>query len=246
LSTFFGFSQGYALPDIGTVIRNVSKPNQSMSTVVALDAIVTNNYDYGINWHTKTFSFGADVYLNRSPASTVVTTDPVTLIQTITRTPIQTEGIEFTGEWKITSELKLSGTYSKMTQYTAIAAGLPLNVSITPASTNGQEPDKAVLRLDYSPIRRLTFDLSGQNYWREELNVGRTTAQTAVGAFYRDSGYELIDGSVTYDTKLAGIVSLGCANIGNTYHILFQNPASATTYYSVQGRKFLISDRITF
>jgi len=245
LSAYVGFSQGYDLPDIGTVIRNTTKPNQSLQTVAALSAILSDNYETGINWHNGVAALGADVYYNHSPATTLVVTDPTTLIQTISRTPVVREGMEFTGEWKITPEIKVSGTYSKMLAYTSNAPGLPVNVTITPSSTAGQEPDKAVLRLDWAPINRLSFGLVGQNYWFQEFNVGRVST-TGTSLYWRESGYAIVDGSVTYRTNKWGIFSVGVSNINNAFHILTQTGTSNTNYYSIQGRKFVFSNKITF
>src|SRR5262249_51367106 len=93
-STFIGFSQGYDLPDIGTVIRNTNKPGQSMSTVAELDPIKTDSYEAGANWRGLHGNFGFDVYYDRSPASTLVVTDPNTLLQSVSRDPQVRKGLE--------------------------------------------------------------------------------------------------------------------------------------------------------
>jgi iron complex outermembrane receptor protein len=240
-SAFVGFTQGYDLPDIGTVIRNTNKPNQSMNTVAEINPVLTDSYEAGVNWHGKKGSFGADIYYARSPASTLVVTDPTTLLQTVSRNPQDREGIEFTGAWKFSPEWKITGTFSHMLAYTSTAPGLPVNISITPGSTVGQDPDKAVLRLDWTPAKRVNVDLVGTHFWGMNLN-----ADKAASLHWITTPYTLINSSVTYRSDSFGSISLGCSNITNTFQIVNENGTSNTTYYAIQGRKFTISDTITF
>lgn len=240
-SAFVGFSQGYDLPDIGTVIRNTSKPNQSISTIAAIDAIKTSNYETGINWHGTQGSMGLDVYYARSPSTTTVVTDPNTQLQVVLRNPIERKGIEFSGEWKFTPTLRLSGTYSKMLAYTSSAPGFPVNLTITPASAIGQDPDKGVLRLDWIPVHRWAVDLVGTNFWRQQLNVGKSST-----LYWHESGYALFDGSISYHSDSWGTLAFGCSNILNKFHIVTETGTSNLTYYSIIGRKFTLTHTITF
>jgi iron complex outermembrane receptor protein len=240
-STFLGFTQGYDLPDIGTVIRNTSKPGQSISTVAAVNPILTDNYEAGLNWRREHASFGADIYYARSPASTLVVTDPTTLLQTVSRNPQERKGIELTGEWKLIPELRITGSYSRMLAYTSTAPGLPVDVHITPASTVGQDPDKAVLRLDWNPLHYLALDLVGTHFWGMNLNANRAPSLRWV-----TTPYTLLDGDVTYKTESYGSISLGCSNITNTFQIVNENGTNNTTYYSIQGRKYTVTYLLSF
>jgi iron complex outermembrane receptor protein len=240
-STFLGFTQGYDLPDIGTVIRNTSKPGQSINTVAAVNPILTNNYEAGLNWRSEYASFGADAYYARSPASTLVVTDPTTLLQTVSRNPQERKGIELTGEWKFIRQLRITGSYSHMLAYTSTAPGLPVDVHITPASTVGQDPDKAVLRLDWNPLHYLALDLVGTHFWGMNLNANQAPSLRWV-----TTPYTLLDGDVTYKTESYGSISLGCSNITNTFQIVNENGTNNTTYYSIQGRKYTVTYMLSF
>jgi iron complex outermembrane receptor protein len=240
-STYVGFTQGYDLPDIGTVIRNTNKPNQSMATTSAVSPVLTNNYEVGVNWRRKNLQLGADVYYNRSPSSTTIFTDPTTQIQSVLRNPAQREGLEFTADWKINSQWKVSGTYAKMRAYTSTAPGFPTDLTIIPASTTGQEPDKAVLRLDYVPIKRVAIDVVGSHFWGQELNIGRGTTN-----YWKTTPYSLVNASATYKTDSYGSISVGCSNLTNTFQIVNENGTSNTTYYAIQGRKYTLTYQVTF
>jgi iron complex outermembrane receptor protein len=240
-STFLGFTQGYDLPDIGTVIRNTSKPGQSINTVAAVNPILTSNYEAGLNWRSEHASFGADAYYARSPASTLVVTDPTTLLQTVSRNPQERKGIELTGEWKFIRGLRITGSYSHMLAYTSTAPGLPVDVHITPASTVGQDPDKAVLRLDWNPLHYLALDLVGTHFWGMNLN-----ADQAPSLRWVTTPYTLLDGDVSYKTESYGSISLGCSNITNTFQIVNETGTNNTTYYSIQGRKYTVTYMLSF
>lgn len=240
-STFVGFTQGYELPDIGTVIRNVNTPGQSMNTVPAVNPVVTNSYEAGANWRGSKASLSADVYYAKSPSSTLIVKDPNTLLQTVSRTPVEREGLEFSGDWRVIPTLSVSGSFSHMLAYTSLAPGLPADLHITPQSAIGQSPDKAVVRLDYNPIRRLSFDLTGTHFWGENLNANFAPSQR-----YFSTAYTLLDGSATYDMGTYGSLSLGCANMTNTFHIVNETGTNNTTYYAIQGRNYTITYKVTF
>ncbi|MGH7104914.1 MAG: TonB-dependent receptor, partial [Acetobacteraceae bacterium] len=240
-STYVGFSQGYDLPDIGTVIRNTKKPGQSLATTAEVNPILTSEYETGVNWRHRQASFGADVYYARSPASTQVVTNPNTLLQEVSRKPQVREGVEFSGEWIVTPKWSVSGSYSHMLAYTSIAPGLPVDIHITPASTVGQDPDKAVLRVDWRPKHYLLLDLVGTHVFGMNLN-----ALQAPRLRWVTTPYTVIDGDVTYKTDSHGSLTLGCSNLTNAFHIVNEDGTDDTTYYSIQGRKFLVTYSVTF
>lgn len=239
-SAFVGFSQGYQLPDIGQVIRNTDEPGQSMNTLVALEPIVTNSYETGVNWRASEAVFGLDAYYAHSPANTLVVNDPNTELQTVSRNPVQRQGIEFSGHWRVDRALAISGSYSHMLAYTSVSPGAPVDVHIAPAQTIGQEPDKAVLRVDWSPIRALAIDLVGTHFAGMSLN--RTLGPPFQ---WTSTAYTVVDGSVTYDMSSYGSISLGCSNMTNTFHIMDETSSNNTSYYSIHGRKFIASYKVT-
>ena len=243
LSTFIGVSQGYDLPDIGTVIRNTNKPNQSINTVAAVDPIKTTSYETGVNWRTIHGSLGADVYYDRSPASTLVVTDPNTLLQTVSRNPQVREGFELTGDWRFNQQYRVSGSYSRMHALTSVAPGEPVDVHITPASTVGQDPDKAVIRFDYTPTHYLALDLVETHFWG--MNLNPSFKSTSIYRWVTTS-YNLMDGDITYKTESYGSISLGCSNILNTFQIVNEDGTNNTTYYAIQGRKYTVTYQISF
>jgi iron complex outermembrane receptor protein len=242
-STFLGFSQGYDLPDIGTVIRNTSKPGQSINTVADVDPVLTTSYEAGLNWRGLHGNMGADIYYDRSPASTLVVTDPNTLLQSVSRNPQVRKGLELTGEWRFNHQFRVSGSYSRMLAFTSIAPGDPVDLHITPASTVGQDPDKTVVRFDYTPTHFLALDLVETHFAGMNLNSSYPTS-----SIYRwvTTPYNLMDGTVTYKTVSYGSITLGCSNILNTFQIVNEVGTSNTTYYAIQGRKYTVTYQITF
>jgi iron complex outermembrane recepter protein len=240
-STFVGVSQGYDLPDIGTVIRNTNKPGQSINTVAEVNPVKTTSYEAGVNWRAEHASVGADAYYDTSPASTLVVLDPNTLLQTVSRNPQRRKGVEFTGEWKFNPLFRVSGSYSRMTAYTSASPGQPVDIHITPASTVGQAPDKAVLRADYTPTSYLAVDLVESHFWAMRIN-----GQFAPTYQWNTTEYNLMDGDIVFKTLSYGTVSLGCSNILNTFQIVNENGTNDTTYYAIQGRKYTVTYQISF
>ena len=240
-STFVGFTQGYDLPDIGTVIRNTNRPGQSIATVAEVDPVLTDNYEAGINWRTKRAAVGVAVYHAKSPASTQVVTDPTTNLQTVSRNPQKRKGVELSAQWRFNPQFKISGTYSRMVAFTSTSPGLPVDVHITPASAVGESPDKAVLRLDWTPTKKISVDLVGSHFWGQSLNQDR-----AASLRWTATAYSIVNSSISYRTESLGSIALGVSNLTNTWHIVNENGTSNTNYYSIQGRKYTVTYSITF
>ncbi len=242
-STFLGFSQGYDLPDIGTVIRNTNKPGQNINTTVNVNPILTTSYEAGVNWRGVHGNVGTDIYYDRSPASTLVVTDPNTLLQSVSRNPQVRKGIEFTGEWRFNHQYRVSGSYSRMMAFTSLAPGQPVDLHITPASTVGQDPDKAVIRFDYTPTHFLAVDLVETHFWG--MNLNSSYPITSVNRWVT-TPYNLMDGDITYKTVSYGSITLGCSNLLNTFQIVNEVGTNNTTYYAIQGRKYTVTYNISF
>lgn len=212
-----------------------------MSTTAAVNPVVTDSYEAGINWRGSKASASADVYYAHSPSSTNVVTDPTTQFQTVLRDPQLRKGIEFSGDWTVLPELTVTGSYSHMLAYTSLAPGLPEGVTIPPSPLIGQSPDKAVLAVEWSPIRATTVAVTATHFWGQNLNVG-------LSPLYRwfATPYTVVDGSATYDMGAYGTLSLGCSNLTNTFHIENETGTSNTNYYSIQGRKYTVTYQVTF
>jgi hypothetical protein len=130
-----------------------------------------------------------------------------------------------------------------MLAFTSLAPGQPVGLHITPASTVGQDPDKAVIRFDYTPTQYLALDLVESHFWG--MNLNSTYPTTSV---YRwvTTPYNLMDGSISYKTESYGSITVGCSNILNTFQIVNEVGTSNTTYYAIQGRKYTVTYQISF
>jgi iron complex outermembrane receptor protein len=207
--------------------------------VAEVDPIKTTSYEAGVNWRAEHGSLGTDIYYDRSPASTLVVTDPNTLLQSVSRNPQVRKGVEFSGEWKFNRQWRLSGSYSHMEAFTSIAPGDPVDIHITPASTVGQDPDKGLIRLDYNPTSYLGVDLVETHFWGMNLN-----ADKAVTYQWHTTPYNLVDGDISYKTVSYGSLTLGCPNLLNTFQIV--NETGTSNIYAIQGRKYTLTYQITF
>jgi len=128
-----------------------------------------------------------------------------------------------------------------MEAFTSTAPGLPVDVHITPASTVGQDPDKAMVRLDWTPEPWLALDLVENHFWGMNLNANKAASLRWV-----TTPYNLVDADISYKSTSYGSVSLGCSNLTNTFQIVNENGTSNTTYYAIQGRKYTVTYQVSF
>ena len=235
-SVFGSYSKGFTLPNVGIPLRNVNTPGQSVEGIVDLQAVIVDNKEGGIAWRGKRASFSTSAYRSYSALGSSLSVDPVTKDFILQRKPVEITGYEFSGEFKVTNTLKVTGLYSHTKGKTVLVEGGPL---VLEQGIGNVSPDKINLSATWKFMRKGSLTLAQDTLLSRDINVGKSGEE-------HTKGLTLFDLTASYSTKW-GDFSVGVENLFDKYYILpwaqidqFQN------YFAGRGRVVSVSYVIKF
>jgi iron complex outermembrane recepter protein len=246
LSAYLSYSQGFGLSDVGRTLRSFSTPNKSVADVADLTPILTTNREVGLNWRTSRATASAALYRSYSPLGNTQSFDPKTQQVFILRTPTQVIGYELSADWKALDKLTLTGAYSRTIGKTNLAEGYPLDIDMT---ADRIPPQKIFASVNYGFFPNANATLSSTTYLGRHVNPG--VVSLSGSSLQEDfGGYTLVDGSLSYETRRLGNITLAVENLTNRYYIqeissssINQVPSGPNAYYlSGRGRMVSLSD----
>ena len=235
-SVFGSYSKGFTLPNVGIPLRNVSVPGYSVNGILDLQAVIADNKEAGVTWHGKRASFSASTYRSYSKLGASLTVDPVSKDFILQRRPVEIQGAELNGEFKLSRVLSFNALFSHMEGKTVAVENGPLTVQ---QGVSNVSPDKFGSSVTWRFSDKGSVTLGETTLLGREINVGK-------GSHEVTHGYTLFNLSATYSTKW-GDVSLGVENLLDRYYILtwaqidqFQN------YFAGRGRVVSLTHTLHF
>lgn len=236
-SAFASYSEGFGLPDVGILLRSVTKLNQSVNSLISLEPIITSAKEVGVNYRSHWGSFGVSAYESYSALGSTLRVGPDGLGQVV-RVPTRVRGIEASGELHPTAGLSLYATYALTDGKTAEDVGKPIDLSL---GGRTQGPDKVTGAIDWTVRPGINARLQAVHYFDRDINQGRGPL---VNGFYQleehFKGYTEADLTTSFKTKL-GTFGVSIENLFNKYYITYYsqiirtNASDANKQY-VQGR----------
>lgn len=238
LSAYASYSEGFSLPNVGIPLRNINKPGQSVSGILDLQAIIVKNKEVGFNWRTGNATFSGSYYRSTSDFGVSLSTDPITGDFVMNRGPVKINGIEFSGSYDFSDNLKLNAMYSHIVGKTWFTKDGPLDKRM---GANDVSPDKIGVNLYWRVAEQVDLNLGAMTLLSRTLNQGKSGAE-------HTSGRTLLDLSVNYDTGRFGKLTLGVENLFNKQYILTTSEASNSNddWMAGRGRVFSLSHNINF
>ena len=237
-SAFVGSSEGFGLPDAGLVLRGVAVPNQSVSSLISLQPIVTRNNEVGINWRGPKGQFGLSRYDSRSKLGSVIriTSAGIGLVE---RVPTTVKGWEANAEWRPSKEWSVFGTWATLDGKTAAAQGAPMDLDL---GARSQGPDKSVLGANWTFRPQAQLRLQATHLRDRDINIGRRVGTSNLEEHFK--GYTLVDAALTWDSAY-GRFGLSLENMFDKYYVgYYSQSASAVDVnatYAGRGRTLALS-----
>lgn len=237
-SAFAASSEGFGLPDAGLVLRGVNSPNQSVSSLISLQPIVTRNNEIGLNWRGEKGQFGISRYDSRSKLGSVIriTSAGVGLVE---RVPTTVKGWEVSGEWRPTRIVSAFGSFAKTDGKTAATQGAPMDISL---GARSQGPDKAVLGANWKWMPASTLRLQATHLLDRDINIGRTVGTSKLEEHF--NGYTLVDAAASWDTR-HGKIGVSIENLLDKQYVGYYSQSAAATdpgnTYAGRGRTLAVN-----
>lgn len=237
LSVFVASGKGFSLPNIGIPLRNVNFVGQSVKGILDLQAIIVKNEEIGFTWRGSRGSVSGSSYNAKSDFGVTLTVDPVTRDFVMQRRPVETKGLELSGEYFLSKELKFSALYSRIRGKTSNTVGGPIEREM---GVSDISPDKIAGSATWKFTERGDVRVGFTTLRDREINIGRQGEE-------RTKGYTLLDLSANYDLKKYGKLSLGVENLTNKFYFLSWSQVDFfRNYFAGRGRVTSLTHTMTF
>jgi iron complex outermembrane receptor protein len=238
-SAFVSYNEGFGVPDVGLVLRAVNRPGQSVSQLIALEPVVTDNRELGIAWRGALGSLSASVYDSRSDLGSQIRVDAATGVGSVQRVPVRVKGFEFAGEFRPLRDWTLNAALAVTRGKTAAAAGQPMDVDL---GARSQAPDKLVLGAQWAFLPAARAGLQATYLRDRHINAGRMSGTARLEENFE--GYTLVDATARFATPY-GDIGVGIENVFDRQYIGYyaqSNPAGTNDdYFAGRGRTFSVS-----
>jgi iron complex outermembrane receptor protein len=237
-SAFASSSEGFGLPDAGLVLRGVTLPNQSVSSLISLQPIVTRNKEIGVNWRGSQGQFGLSRYDSRSKLGSVIRINSAG-IGLVERVPTTVKGWEANAEWRPNRDWSVFGTWATTDGKTAASQGAPMDLDL---GARSQGPDKGVIGANWRVRPHAQLRLQASHLRDRDINIGRRVGTSNLEEHFK--GYTLADAALTWDSAY-GRFGLSVENLFDKQYIgYYAQSASAVdpaATYAGRGRTFALS-----
>lgn len=229
---FGSFSEGFAMPDVGRVLRGINVPGQSVSAFLDLKPIVTENAELGAEFRNDNFRAQLSVYQSDSDLGQRLQAN-VDGIFSVQRERTEIEGIEFVADWTLSS-----------------ADTVGLRYANTRGEFDSNDDGSVDTDLGGANMAPNRMNLSWNRVWNDNLNT-RLQVNAVLGRDFENSagltirefdGYTTVDFSAEYAAP-KGIVRVGLQNLTNEDYFTYfsQTLGSNNRNFAGIGRSMTLS-----
>jgi len=230
---YASYSEGFSMPDVGRVLRDISTPGLSVDSFLTLQPVLSDNLELGLEFSFDSWQLRASAYRSDSDLGMRLQAD-ADGIYSVRREKTEIDGIEAEGQYYFGSDSQLGFSYAR---------------------TNGQ--------FDTDDDGKVETDLGGVNVAPERLNLywqqlwlPQLSSRLQANILFSHTlntgeqfdGYTTLDFSSSYDTAY-GRWTLGIENLTDKQYFTYyaqSNPApnargESTRYFAGIGRTLNLS-----
>jgi len=111
LSLFASYSEGYTMPDVGRVLRDVGEPGADVDTLVGVEPVVSSNAEFGAKLSNGRFNLQTAYYHSASDLGSRLDPDRNGFFR-VRREATRIDGIDLSGSIALTDRIDVGGTYA--------------------------------------------------------------------------------------------------------------------------------------
>jgi iron complex outermembrane receptor protein len=234
-----GYAEGFTMPDVGRVLRAVSTPGEDVDGLLAVEPIVSDNREIGLEWDNGSLRARLSAYDSHSNNGALLRLNSAGIFE-VERQRTEIEGIELTLDYLSPSGWLFGGNYARTegrydsNRDGAIDSDLDgLNIG----------PDRLNLYLQGSFAERWTLRVQGSLLESREFEGPANRGNANFG------GYSLVDLMLGYDSEV-GRIQLGIENLFNRDYVSYfsqvETGQANNTFFAGTGRSLALSWQRTF
>lgn len=243
IRAYASYAEGYTAPDVGRITRSINQTGIDIDSYLAIEPIVSNNREVGIEVKRGPFDGSATYFWSSSDKGQLLVPGTGRNFD-VQRQRIEIEGLEVNLRAQMPVEgLKLGIGYAHIQgRYDTNADDVVdtdldgVNISpdrVNLSATYNRGPVSAILQTQYYLSRSFHAD-PGRPQPDRRNNFG---------------GYAVTDASIRYQTALGG-VRLSVQNLFDKYYIDYSSdtrlPTDNLAYFAGRGRSFTLSWDMSF
>ncbi|MEM8492733.1 MAG: TonB-dependent receptor [Pseudomonadota bacterium] len=238
--TVYGaFSEGFTMPDVGRVLRAVNTPGQDVDNLFALEPIVTDNVELGVEWQRGGFTGRLAAFRSQADNGARLILNDAGVFE-VQRQETDIDGFEVVAEYALESSQVIGANYSN-------ADGQFDSDGIGGVDTDLDGVNIGPNRLNlyaYGPLAQVIT-------WRVTLSYleDRDFRGPAAPVNRDFDGYWIANAFANWDTR-SGQLYLGVENLFNegyfTYFAQTEPGARADTFFRGNGRTLTLGWDYTF
>ncbi len=242
-SLFTSYSEGFAIPDVGRVLRGIDTPGQSVDSFENLRPIVTDNIETGVRYDDGRLNAELSYYVSSSDYGTRLTTRNDAFVMQREKTEI--EGIEASVGYRFNDRHSARLGYSHMKgRYDSDDNGT------LDAKLNGLNvaPDRLVASWSARWSSRWTSFVQIDHAFDKDFDDSRNGWDTDF------DGYTLVDAAIGYRLPV-GQLNLAVANLFDKQYITYYSQSALDSpnadymnerYFAGRGRTLTLGYSVDF
>jgi iron complex outermembrane receptor protein len=237
LRAYGSYAEGYTIADVGRILRGITEPNVDIDNYLALEPVISNNKEVGLEWKRGALDAGVSYFWSDSKLGSLLVLG-LDGIFSVARQPVHIEGLEASLAWRTPLPgLTLSAAYAEVEGQTDGNGDGRVDEDLDGANIS---PDRINLAADYT---RGPFSARVQA--RRYLERSFNDASTATDF----DGYTLLDAYLGYRTAV-GEFALSVQNLTDEFYVTYDSDTVRVTddarFFAGRGRTFTLSWRGAF
>jgi iron complex outermembrane receptor protein len=233
VTLYASYSEGFGLPDIGRTLRSINTPGQSISSLRALEPILTEGAELGARVRKDRWELDASYYRSDSDFGTRVVS--VNGLFAMAREKTRLEGYDASATYRFSNAHRAS-----------------LGYAYTKGRYDSNGDGSLDARLDGLNVAPNRVIANWNASWNDKLSsfiqVQHAFSQNFDDAAKRFSGYTLADAAVNYKLN-QGALRLGVSNLFDKDYITYYSQSALvepTRYFAGRGRTITLGYALKF